>query len=109
MAAASLIVVATSIALRRYLPSAPIFRKLLLDPPPEEELIDLSYREALVDFSHLVGEQGVTTTNLMPAGKAEFNGQLVDVIAEGLPIQRGMPVRVVKVQGNRVLVHAVDA
>jgi membrane-bound ClpP family serine protease len=108
VAAASLIVVATSIALRQYLPSTPIFKKLLLDPPPEEELIDLAYREALVDFSHLVGEHGVTTTNLMPAGKAEFNGQLVDVIAEGLPIDRGTMVTVVKVQGNRVLVHAVE-
>jgi membrane-bound serine protease (ClpP class) len=44
----------------------------------------------------------------MPAGKAEFNGQLVDVIAEGLPIDRGTPITVVRVLGNRVLVHAVE-
>jgi membrane-bound ClpP family serine protease len=109
VAAATLIVVAASIALRRYLPNAPVFRKLLLSPTPEEDLIDLDYRESLADFSHLVGEQGVATTNLMPAGKAEFNGQLVDVISEGLPIDRGTAIVVVKARGNRVLVRAVEA
>jgi membrane-bound ClpP family serine protease len=109
VAASTLIVVAASIALRRYLPNAPVFRKLLLSPPPEEELIDLDYRESLADYSHLVGEQGMATTNLMPAGKAEFGGQLVDVIAEGLPIDRGAAIVVVKARGNRVLVRAVEA
>jgi membrane-bound serine protease (ClpP class) len=72
-------------------------------------LVDLDYREALADFSHLVGQQGTATTNLMPAGKAEFDGQLVDVIAEGMPIDRGQSVVVVKARGNRVLVRAVNA
>lgn len=107
--AATLIVIASSIALRRYLPSAPIFNKLLLDPTPEEDLVDLDYRESLADFSHLVGEQGVATTNLMPSGKAEFNGQLVDVISEGLLIDRGSTIVVVKARGSRVVVRAVDA
>jgi membrane-bound serine protease (ClpP class) len=105
---ATLCVVVSAIALRRYLPHAPVFRTLLLNPPAEEDLIDLDHREALADFSHLVGRQGVATTNLMPAGKAEFDGQLIDVIAEGLPIDRGRKVVVVKARANRVLVHAVD-
>ncbi|HEX4412464.1 MAG TPA: NfeD family protein [Lacipirellulaceae bacterium] len=109
VATATLIVIAASIALRRYLPSAPVFRKLLLNPPPEEELMDLEYRESLADFSHLLGQEGTAATNLMPAGKAEFNGQLVDVIADGLPIDRGAKIVVVKTRGNRVLVHALDS
>jgi membrane-bound ClpP family serine protease len=44
----------------------------------------------------------------MPAGKADFDGQLVDVIAEGLPIERGQTIVVVKARGNRVLVKAVE-
>jgi hypothetical protein len=43
------------------------------------------------------------------AGKAEFDGQLVDVIAEGLPIDRGQAVVVTTARGNRVLVRAVEA
>jgi membrane-bound serine protease (ClpP class) len=91
------------------LPNAPVFRTLLLAPTPEEDLVDLDYRESLVDFSHLVGESGVASTNLMPSGKADFNGELVDVIADGLPIDRGTPVVVVKTRGNRVVVRRADA
>jgi membrane-bound ClpP family serine protease len=109
VAAATLCVVVAAIALRRYLPQAPVFRTLLLNPPAEEDLIDLDHREALADFSHLIGRQGVATTNLMPSGKADFDGQLVDVIAEGLPIERGQAIVVTKTRGNRVMVHAVDA
>jgi membrane-bound ClpP family serine protease len=109
VAAATVVVIAASIALRRYLPQAPVFRTLLLSPAPEEELIDLDHRESLADFSHLIGQQGTATTNLMPAGKAEFEGQLIDVIAEGLPIERGQAVVVTKTRGNRVLVRAVDS
>jgi hypothetical protein len=45
----------------------------------------------------------------MPAGKADFDGQLVDVIAEGLPIERGQAIVVVKARANRVVVRAVEA
>ncbi|HEX3602243.1 MAG TPA: NfeD family protein, partial [Lacipirellulaceae bacterium] len=109
VAASCLIVVASSIALRRYLPSTPVFRKLLLTPTPEEDLLDLEQRESLADFSHLVGQHGVATTNLMPSGKATFDGQLVDVIADGMPIDRGTPLVVVKARGNRVQVRAVES
>src|SRR5262249_29566493 len=61
--ASTLIIIATSIALRRFLPSTPLFRKLLLAPTPEEDLVDLDYRDSLADYSHLVGEQGLAATN----------------------------------------------
>ena len=109
IAAATACVVVGALALRRYLPETPVFKTLLLDPPADEELEDLDYREAVADFTHLIGQQGTAATNLMPAGKAEFDGQLVDVIAEGLPIDRGQRVVVTKARGNRVLVRAVEA
>jgi membrane-bound ClpP family serine protease len=101
--------VVAAIALRHYLPQAPVFRTLLLNPTSEEDLIDLDYRESVVDYTHLIGQQGVATTNLMPAGKAEFSGQLIDVIADGLPIDRGQPVVVTKARGSRVVVRAANA
>jgi membrane-bound ClpP family serine protease len=109
VAAATLCFIAAGMLLRRYLPYTPFFRTLLLSPTPEDELVDLDYREALADFSHLVGQQGTATTNLMPAGKADFDGELVDVIAEGMPIDRGQSVVVVKTRGNRVMVRSADA
>jgi len=55
---------------------------MVLEPTSEEDLIDLDYRESLVDYSHLVAKSATAATNLMPSGKADFNGQLVDVITE---------------------------
>jgi hypothetical protein len=41
--------------------------------------------------------------------EAEFDGELVDVIVEGMPIDRGTPVVVVKARANRVVVRAAEA
>jgi membrane-bound serine protease (ClpP class) len=108
LAAAVACIVVAALGLRRYLPETPLFRTLMLNPPADEELVDLDYRESVADFSYLVGQQGTATTNLMPAGKAEFDGRLVDVISEGLAIDRGQTVVVTKARGNRVLVRALD-
>jgi membrane-bound serine protease (ClpP class) len=108
VAAATACIVVAALGLRRYLPESPLFRTLMLNPPADEELEDLDYREAIADFSHLVGQQGTAATNLMPAGKAEFDGQLVDVISDGLAIDRGQSIVVTKTRGNRVLVRAVE-
>jgi membrane-bound serine protease (ClpP class) len=109
IAAATACIVVAALGLRRYLPQTPVFRTLLLNPPADEELVDLDFRESIADFSYLVGQTGTAATNLMPSGKAEFDGLLVDVISDGLAIDRGRTVIVTKARGNRVLVRAVDA
>lgn len=55
----------------------------------------------------LVGQTGVAQTNLRPSGTALINGQRVDVVTEGPMVERGTPVRVVAVEGLRVVVRAV--
>ena len=109
VAAAMVVVVGSSIALRRYLPKAPVFNRMVLEPTSEEDLIDLDYRESLVDYSHLIGQVGTAATNLMPSGKADFDGELVDVITEGLAHRPRQSVVVTKTRGNRVLVRRADA
>jgi membrane-bound ClpP family serine protease len=109
VAAATACIVAAALALRRYLPQTPLFRMLMLVPPAEAELADLSYRESVADFSYLVGQQGTAATNLMPSGKAEFGGQLVDVIADRPPIDRGSAIVVVEAHANRVVVRAAES
>jgi membrane-bound ClpP family serine protease len=95
--------------LRHWLPHAPILNKLLLNPPENEELADLQNRESVANFSHLVGQRGTATTDLLPAGKAQIGDQLVDVIADGDVIDRGQLVVVTMARGNRVLVRGVDS
>ncbi len=107
VAAAGIAVIIGSMTIRRYLPHTPFFNRLLLIPPEAEELADLEDREALVDFRYLVGEQGTALTDLRPSGKAEIDGELIDVIAEGDQVGRGQPVRVVSARASRVVVRGI--
>ncbi len=93
--------------IRRFLPHTPYFNRMLLKPPEGEELEELGRRESLVLYDHLAGKYGVTTTALVPSGKARFGDELVDVISDGELIPKGTPVYVAEVIGNRVLVKAV--
>jgi membrane-bound serine protease (ClpP class) len=106
VAAAGLGMIGLAFATRRYLPKAPIFNRLVLEPPPPEERVTLSHREALADYSHLVGMAGEAVTDLRPAGRALVGGQILDVIAEGVPLDRGAPIVVVAAHAHRVLVRA---
>lgn len=53
----------------------------------------------------LVGQSGVTHTALRPAGVAVIGGHRVDVVTEGSMVERGETVRVVAVEGMRVVVR----
>ena len=99
--------IAVMLVSRRYLPQAPLFRNVILAPPKPEESVVISDRESLADYSHLVGMRGVAATHLRPAGKAEIDHQLLDVIAESEPLDRGTPLEVVDAHANRVVVRAV--
>ncbi len=93
---------------RKWLPRAPMFNRMFLEPPEGEEAATIRQRESLVDYSNLVGDRGVTTTQLTPGGKARFGNRLVDVMADGELIERGTPIVVVEVYGSRVLVRSVE-
>jgi membrane-bound ClpP family serine protease len=111
--ATSLMMVATGLvgafvsllAMRRYLPDAPIFKRLVLSRPDEQELEE---RELLADYRHLLGKRGKTLTQLTPSGKARFGDDDVDVISDGECVPRGTEVVVQDVRGYRVLVRLVD-
>ncbi len=100
-------VMALTIISRRYLPQAPLFRRMVLAPDAPEEQALLDHREALADFSGLLGTRGVAYTDLRPAGKAEIDHELIDVIAESEPLDRGTPLVVVEARANRVVVKRI--
>ena len=52
-----------------------------------------------------VGEQGIATSILRPSGKAQFDGEIVDVITQGGFVEPGKPIRVVEIEGARVVVE----
>ena len=67
--------------------------------------MELQRREAVVQYDHLMGKEGHTTPPLSPAGKADFDGELFDVVSDGVAVGRNAIVVVVEVAGNRVVVR----
>ena len=101
-------IVVLAVLINRYLPHAPMFNRLMQAPPTPEEVSILNQRESVAHLGHLLGALGRTTTPLLPSGKAIFDDQIVDVIADGEVVERNQQVRVVEVRGNRVLVRQVS-
>jgi membrane-bound serine protease (ClpP class) len=56
----------------------------------------------------LVGEEGEVEAMLRPAGIARIAGRRVDVVSRGEMIQAGERVRVLEVEGNRVVVARAE-
>ena len=54
-----------------------------------------------------VGKEGIALTPLRPSGAAEIDGQRVDVVTEGEFVAVGAGVKVVKVEGTRVIVKEI--
>ena len=57
-----------------------------------------------VSLEELVGRRGRALTTLRPAGLALIEGRRVDVVTRGFMIANGVAVKVVQVEGNRVVV-----
>ena len=61
------------------------------------------------DLNYFIGKTGVTRTALRPAGMAEFDGVKLNVVSDGEFIGQGVPIRVQKVAGNRIVVAEIEA
>jgi len=56
----------------------------------------------------LIGREGVALTPLRPAGVADIGGERVDVVTSGEFVESGRRIRVVTVEGIRVVVRPVN-
>jgi len=51
-----------------------------------------------------VGDTGITLTLLRPSGKADFNGEIYDVLSENEFIHKESKIKVKRIKGNKVIV-----
>ncbi len=58
------------------------------------------------DKPELLNQTGTAHTDLRPAGTAVINGKRVDVVSEGGMIAKGTSIKVVQIEGLRVVVRA---
>ncbi len=60
-----------------------------------------------VEKPELLNATGEALTRLRPSGVARINGQRLDVVTEGGMIERGAQVKVVSVEGSRIVVREI--
>ena len=62
---------------------------------------------SVIDKSKFLGAIGVCVTDLRPAGTITIEGEPVDVVTEGSFVKAGDSVKVINVDGSRVLVRQI--
>lgn len=110
-----LAVIIMASVMSRFLPSIPFLNMVILQPPSHDDgssgsgpklrpelSHSLSRTAAIEADSGLIGEEGEAMTVLRPSGKARIRGEIIDVVSQGPYIDKGAPIRVVHVSGNRV-------
>ncbi|MEK3890681.1 NfeD family protein [Bacillus sp. FSL K6-3431] len=78
-----------------------IFKRLILTDSTNTE----SGYVSNVNRLELIGREGMTVTALRPSGTAKVDDERLDVIAEGSFIESNTAVKVIKVEGSRIVVR----
>lgn len=76
-------------------------RFILMDRQSSQE----GYTSRETGYDRYVGQQGEALTVLRPSGTALIDGERLDVVSEGDFVEPGQKVRVVKVEGLRIVVR----
>jgi len=85
-----------------FLPRRWTFGRLTLS---EAQLKETGYAPLEVGTRGLMGETGVAVSDLRPAGVARFAERRLDVVTQGDHIPQGTRVRVIRIEGRRIVVR----
>ena len=99
----SLIAIAFSMSLRSATRGRLSRSKIILK---ERENNEAGYRSA-EDMQVFLGKEGETTTVCRPTGMAEFDGVKLNVVSDGEFLPAGTRVRIVQVEGSRIVVRVI--
>ena len=86
-----------------YLPKSTAFNKLVLSESEKSEHGFVSYPSD----KDLVGKTGIAYTTLRPGGTAEIEGKRIDVVADSEYIDKNAKIKVLRVEGIKVVVTIV--
>jgi membrane-bound serine protease (ClpP class) len=95
---AFLITVAGVLILAKILPKTAFYRELVLagvNPNPIQPQI----------IAHQPSQVGKATSALRPSGTVLFNNEPVDVVTQGEFIDHGTDVRILRIEGNKIIVE----
>jgi membrane-bound serine protease (ClpP class) len=91
------------LVLAKFLPQSTLFNKLVLAEAENADQGFVSYPSA----KEIIGTEGIALTDLRPAGTAEINNVRYDVVADWQYIEKGKKVKVIRVEGIKVVVKEV--
>ena len=104
MAISLIIAIIIFAVILKKLPSSRLWKKLILTNTSSTEQGYVSS----MDYSKYLNKEGVVLSELRPSGSVEIDGVPVDVVSEGKFISKGEKVRVVKIEGVRIIVRRVE-
>lgn len=87
----------------KYLPSSGLWHRLVLK---DAETTGNGFVSGQ-DYTRYLGKEGVVTGILRPAGTIDIDGMHLDVVSEGQFIEIGKKVKVVSINGTRIVVQPV--
>ena len=90
----------------KYIPSTRTWRKFVLSTEQKKEL---GYTVGTRDLKRLIGKEGFAITPLRPSGIAEVSDRKLDVITQGEYIIPNSKIKIISVEGNKIVVEAIDA
>ena len=88
------------------LPKTPIGRRLTLRTSQKQEG---GYVAQNAEEAELAGQTGTAISVLRPSGEAKIGDCRYDVMTEGEMIEKGTPIEVRRVEGNRIVVRALKS
>ncbi len=102
LALSLLLTVGAAIPLIKFVPKTKAWNRLILNT--QQKSIGES-RSTPGENDMLIGKEGTTLTFLRPAGTAIIDAKRVDVVSDGELIEKNSRVKVIKVEGNRIVVQ----
>ena len=95
-------IIAASVA-ARFLPKIPVASRLVLAPAAAADDAPVTPGSPMMHIK--VGDVGVVSGTCRPVGMVRFGDELFDAVADGTFIEEGARVRVLKREGNRLVVE----
>jgi membrane-bound ClpP family serine protease len=86
----------------KFWPRTPMGKAFLGELAQEGELVPEDWRR------QLVGRQGVAQSKMLPSGAVQIEGEIIDAISHSGAIEKGQPVIIIEVRGNRVVVRPAE-
>ncbi len=90
----------------KFLPTRNVWKRLILG---DRQVTEEGYNAPTIELRDLIGLEGVALTPLRPSGAVKIGDKRIDVVTEGGFIPSGSLVKVIKVEGTRVIVIAQDS